>query len=348
MHAQHADVREKIAGGDWSEETQKAVHAAVDAFAEDFGYDLDEEGQPLEDDARAAARVGGRRRLQRRGHGRDREREERRSRLAGVRRNCTHGLPARRQEPDRLGQEHPEDHACDGDGRRRAPAPRRAAHRGAAPLRRRDPADDPPGRAGRRRRGLAAAAARRARVRDATSACCSSPAIAAWPAASTRRSSAPACASAPSSARRACRRVWYATGRRGVSSLTFRGHDLSGSYTGFTDRPSYADARTIADDLIDAYVDGELDRVEIVYNCYVSPLTQKVTRETLLPLSAGDDRRRGARGGRRARPRQGPRALVDYEPDPEEILRAARARTTSRSRSTARWSSPPPASSARR
>ena len=49
MHAQHDDVRAKIAAGDWSDETQKAVHDAVGAFAQDFGYDLDEEGQPLED-----------------------------------------------------------------------------------------------------------------------------------------------------------------------------------------------------------------------------------------------------------------------------------------------------------
>src|ERR1035437_10112682 len=42
--------------------------------------------------------------------------------------------------------------------------------------------------------------------------------------------------------------AWFATGRRGVSSLTFRGYELSGSYTGFADRPAYADARTIADD----------------------------------------------------------------------------------------------------
>jgi F-type H+-transporting ATPase subunit alpha len=51
MHAQHGDVREKIAGGDWSEDTQKAVGEAVEAFANDFGYDLDEEGQPLEEAA---------------------------------------------------------------------------------------------------------------------------------------------------------------------------------------------------------------------------------------------------------------------------------------------------------
>ncbi|MFZ1153838.1 MAG: ATP synthase F1 subunit gamma [Solirubrobacteraceae bacterium] len=110
------------------------------------------------------------------------------------------------------------------------------------------------------------------------------------------------------------RSVWYATGRRGVSSLTFRGRDLSGSYTGFTDRPAYADARGIADDLISAYIDGHLDRVDILYNAYVSPLTQHVTRETLLPLSKsvlddGDD----------ADP--GPQPLVEYEPGPEEILK---------------------------
>jgi F-type H+-transporting ATPase subunit alpha len=50
-HAQHSDLRTKIAGGDWSDETQKGVHDAVESFAADFGYDLDEEGQPLEDDA---------------------------------------------------------------------------------------------------------------------------------------------------------------------------------------------------------------------------------------------------------------------------------------------------------
>ena len=108
--------------------------------------------------------------------------------------------------------------------------------------------------------------------------------------------------------------VWYATGRRGVSSLTFRGRELSGSYTGFTDRPGYADARGIADDLISAYVDGRLDRVDILYNSYVSPLTQHVTRETLLPLSKAvlDEEEDG---------NAGPQALVEYEPGPEEILK---------------------------
>jgi F-type H+-transporting ATPase subunit gamma len=126
--------------------------------------------------------------------------------------------------------------------------------------------------------------------------------------------------------------AWYATGRRGVSSLNFRGHDLSGSYTGFSDRPSYADARTIADDVIQAYVDGRVDRVEMLYNSYVSPLTQHVTRQRLLPLSreaiVGDEEaqasgsaRDGAPGGARETPAAPKRTPVDYEPDPEKILR---------------------------
>ena len=122
--------------------------------------------------------------------------------------------------------------------------------------------------------------------------------------------------------------VYYASGRRGVSSLTFRGKAPVEQYTGFTDRPSHADAREIAADLMAAYVDGELDRVEIFYNGYISPLTQKVTRETLLPLQQasilGDD---DEDEDERATQRRGDdadadhsRALVEYEPDPEEIL----------------------------
>src|SRR5829696_7815996 len=118
---------------------------------------------------------------------------------------------------------------------------------------------------------------------------------------------------------------YYASGRRGVSSLTFRGKEPVGQYTGFTDRPSHADARDIASDLMTAYIDGELDRVEIIYNGYISPLTQKVTRETLLPLQqasileAQDEEHDDERsGGDDAADHH--RALVEYEPDPEEIL----------------------------
>jgi F-type H+-transporting ATPase subunit gamma len=112
--------------------------------------------------------------------------------------------------------------------------------------------------------------------------------------------------------------IYSAVGRRGVSTLSFRGKDPVGRYVGFTDRPAYGDARAIAEDLIAAYVDGKADRVDIFYNGYISPLTQEVRRETLLPLQQatileGADDDDGAGTKRR-------RALVEYEPDPMEIL----------------------------
>ena len=123
--------------------------------------------------------------------------------------------------------------------------------------------------------------------------------------------------------------VWYASGRRGVSSLTFRGRTVAGEYTGFTDRPSYANARDIAADLMTAYIDGDVDQVDIFYNRYISPLTQEVTRETLLPLQhatifegSSDEDSLGGRAGsdEDGERHEGPRALVEYEPDPEAIL----------------------------
>src|SRR3982751_2176136 len=122
--------------------------------------------------------------------------------------------------------------------------------------------------------------------------------------------------------------VWYASGRRGVSSLAFRGREAKGAYTGFTDRPAYANARDIASDLMSAYVDGEVDRVEIVYNRYVSPLTQEVPRETLLPLQeatimgdGGAADSLGERASEGGDHEHDPKAaLVEYEPDPDAIL----------------------------
>ena len=123
--------------------------------------------------------------------------------------------------------------------------------------------------------------------------------------------------------------LWFASGRRGVSSLTFRGRTVEGEYTGFTDRPSYANARDIAADLMTAYIDGDVDQVDIFYNRYISPLTQEVTRETLLPLQhatifegSSDEESLGARAGDDDEDERssGPHALVEYEPDPEAIL----------------------------
>jgi len=114
---------------------------------------------------------------------------------------------------------------------------------------------------------------------------------------------------------------YYVTGRRGDAALNFRNKPIDGSYTGFTDAPSQSHASRVAEDLVAAYVDHKLDRVEIVYNGYVSPLVQEVRRETLLPLAAAnivDDE--GEHDIAPEESSDGPKALVEYEPDPAEIL----------------------------
>jgi F-type H+-transporting ATPase subunit gamma len=116
--------------------------------------------------------------------------------------------------------------------------------------------------------------------------------------------------------------LWYAVGRRGVSSLEFRGFEIGGSWTGFTDRPAFSDARRVADGLAAAYVDGKVDRVEVFYNGYISPVNQEVRHETLLPLQHADVIEHADDDGDDSEEHEDihSRALWLYEPDPEEIL----------------------------
>jgi F-type H+-transporting ATPase subunit gamma len=146
--------------------------------------------------------------------------------------------------------------------------------------------------------------------------------------------------------------VWYATGRRGVSSLTFRGREVTGEYVGFTERPAYANAREIAQDLMAAYGDEEVDRVEIIYNGYISPLTQRVTHETLLPLQEAtilgdeeDGEGEGDDGGEDRATRATARSS-STSPTPRRSSSAS-CPPTWRSRSSGRCSSQPRPSSAR-
>jgi F-type H+-transporting ATPase subunit gamma len=114
--------------------------------------------------------------------------------------------------------------------------------------------------------------------------------------------------------------LFFASGRRGVSSLAFRGREPQGTYVGFTDRPSYANAREIAADLTAAYVDDKVDRVEIFYNGYVSPLVQEVRRETLLPLQQATILEGEDEAEHEEEERERKHALVEYEPEAEAIL----------------------------
>jgi len=113
-------------------------------------------------------------------------------------------------------------------------------------------------------------------------------------------------------------------GRRGNSTMGFRGENVARSYVGFTDRPAFTDAREISRDLVAGYVDEDLDRVELIYNRYVSPLTQYVRRQTLLPLQQAEVFGEGI-----PEPEAEPdeelaeahrKAYWDYEPEPDQLL----------------------------
>jgi F-type H+-transporting ATPase subunit gamma len=109
---------------------------------------------------------------------------------------------------------------------------------------------------------------------------------------------------------------WLVVGRRGRSSLTFRGHDLVQSWQGFTERPEYSDAQAVAHKVAELYANEEIDRVVVIYNHFQSALVQEVTIQDLLPIPedvihAGeeeDSREAALRGD------------FIYEPEPEEIL----------------------------
>jgi F-type H+-transporting ATPase subunit gamma len=118
--------------------------------------------------------------------------------------------------------------------------------------------------------------------------------------------------------------VYSVVGRRGNSTMQFRGEDVAHSYVGFTDRPAFSNAREISHDLIQGYVDGELDRVDIVYNRYVSPLTQYVRRQTLLPLEEAEVYGEGIPEPEKPADEELAEAHMRgswfYEPEPEELL----------------------------
>ncbi|HEY4777992.1 MAG TPA: F0F1 ATP synthase subunit gamma, partial [Solirubrobacterales bacterium] len=114
-------------------------------------------------------------------------------------------------------------------------------------------------------------------------------------------------------------------GRKGVSALTFRKQEITGSYIGFTDRPAFANAREIGEEMTARYVDEDLDRVELIYNRFVSPLTQHVWRQTLLPLQQAEVTGEGAEQESDAEQETAAESAQassqwEFEPEPEELL----------------------------
>ncbi len=110
----------------------------------------------------------------------------------------------------------------------------------------------------------------------------------------------------------------YVTGRKGLAYYNFRRREMEESWTGFSDQPTYDDARTIGDALIDSFLEdtdeGGVDEVHVVYTRFRSMLTQEPTAVRLLPLEVveGEDKP----GDDETLP------LYEFEPSPAEVLDA--------------------------
>ena len=113
--------------------------------------------------------------------------------------------------------------------------------------------------------------------------------------------------------------VWFSTGRKASSTLRFRRLNLVQGWTGFSERPAYSDAQAIAHAVSEAYTSGEVDTVFVVYNAFVSALTQKVTVRELLPIPTDLLEGEEGEGREEERPELGNPDFI-YEPEPEEIL----------------------------
>jgi F-type H+-transporting ATPase subunit gamma len=108
---------------------------------------------------------------------------------------------------------------------------------------------------------------------------------------------------------------WLPVGRKGISTLRFSRFELDSQWGGFSDNPSYGDAQAIAHRLTELYTQEEVDRVVVIYNAFVSALTQRVTVTDVLPISEEmlesdeEERERDRLAGD-----------FIFEPEPEQIL----------------------------
>ncbi|MFB7594237.1 F0F1 ATP synthase subunit gamma [Streptomyces sp. NPDC056160] len=111
----------------------------------------------------------------------------------------------------------------------------------------------------------------------------------------------------------------YIVGRRGVAHYNFRERTIAESFTGFTDEPTYADAKTVAAPLIEAIekdtAEGGVDELHIVYTEFVSMMTQTAVDPRLLPLRLEEVAAEAAPKGEIL-------PLYDFEPSAEDVLDA--------------------------
>ena len=109
--------------------------------------------------------------------------------------------------------------------------------------------------------------------------------------------------------------VPYLTGRKAIAFYTFRKRSVAAQWEGFSDAPTYANAREITDALIGAFLadtDDGVDEIHVVYTRFVSMLTQRVDVIRLLPLEVVE--------GTEPPESDELLPLYDFEPDAETVL----------------------------
>jgi F-type H+-transporting ATPase subunit gamma len=109
--------------------------------------------------------------------------------------------------------------------------------------------------------------------------------------------------------------VQVASGRKAVAFFRFRRVELTKVYTGFSDSPTYEQAREIGQALMRLFDDEEADEVYLVYNRFESALTQRPVVTRLLPVAQED-------GGEGDEEQEGlSTTYFDYIPDAETVLK---------------------------
>jgi F-type H+-transporting ATPase subunit gamma len=100
-------------------------------------------------------------------------------------------------------------------------------------------------------------------------------------------------------------------GKKPTAYFRFRGYDIDDAFTGFSDEPTYEDARRVAEAVVGRFEAGEYDQVELIFTQFISAGTQKVVQRRFVPLET--DVLEAAEAG-------GPSADYEFEPGPGEIL----------------------------
>ncbi|HKE99484.1 MAG TPA: F0F1 ATP synthase subunit gamma [Actinomycetes bacterium] len=105
----------------------------------------------------------------------------------------------------------------------------------------------------------------------------------------------------------------YVIGRKGVGYFRFREREMTRTWTGFSEQPGYRDAKEVADTLIAAFVEHEVDEIHAVYTDFVTMLTQRTVTSRFLPLVVEETDEPSPHG---------PVPLYIFEPSPQAVLDA--------------------------